>query len=1786
MPTPHRATLNHPVALDRVVRFCALALLLVGLMVFAGWALKIEALKSVLPGLTSMKPNTALGFVLAGIALAQRQHSGLRLGCAAAMLVLGGLSLAQDLTGADFGTDQLLFRDSPGAAQTVHPGRMSPITAVSFILLGGALGLLGTRQVARRRTLEALALFALSLALLALIGYAYDTQAVFPLPGFGSMALLTPPALALLALGILCARADGLAGVLASASLGGQVARRFLPLALIAPVLLGGLVQMGEGAGLFDITQGTAVFAAAMVLVLVALSWRNARSLEASDAERQRAEQKLREREALLSILTEHARVGMLMVTAEHRYAFANAAAAELLGLPSADIVGQRLADVMAPVYESQIRPRLDKAFAGERVAYELTLPPRAPGEGQRFLSVAYDPPVATVLGRCLIVVLVDITERKQAEDALRESEEFSRSIIKSSPDCIKVLDLEGNLLSMQSGQELLGIEDIRPFLNKSWLDFWTGKDRPVAQAAVESAAAGGAGNFVGFFCTLRGEAKWWDVAISPILDAHGKPARLLAVSRDVTPRQQADAVLHQRSAQFETLVNEAPLGIYLIDADFRVRQVNPTALPSFGNIPGLIGRDFAEVMHILWPEAQADVVVERFRHTLETGAACFVPEMIETRADRQATEYYEWQINRIPLPDGSHGVVCYFRDISERVLAQLKIRESEARYRSLFNSIDEGFCVIDMVFDAHDKAIDYRFLEVNPAFEKQTGLHGATGKRMRELNPDLEAHWFEIYGKVALTGESLRFTNEAKPMDGRWFDVYAFRLDGPPSSKVALLFSDITERKRRERNLGFLADLQKVLTPLTSAAHSMRVASQRIAELLELNHCVLMEIDEAAQTATVLHDHHAAGVASLVGDYRIADFLGEAERQALAAGKTLVIADVRSDGRTTQKIEHFAALGARAMVETPYVVDGRLRFMVAAMRAEPHAWAPEDVELLTELAARLCVRIERARAEQRLVESEERMRRAAEAARFGVYDRDLRGAYFHTSAQINQMLGYAPDAPLGHRQVMSHIHPDDRAAGVAAFQRGCDPAGDGRIKIEQRIVRRDGVVRWIATVGQVLFKDGAPERSLGFWVDITERKEAEAVLRRRDEELRAAADVALASKYKSEFLANMSHELRTPLNSLLILSRLLADNTDKNLSPKQVEFAETMFHAGSDLLRLINEVLDLSRIEAGQVEVYVEAVALAKLRDRIERDFRHVAQARHLDFSVSLDPQLPAIIRSDANRLEQVLKNLLANSFKFTERGSVKLAIRRAADGWGRPHTGLDGAEGVIAFAVTDSGIGVAPDQQQLIFDAFAQADGTTSRKYGGTGLGLSISRELASLLGGAITLTSQPGAGSTFTLYLPFTYTAPSAPPHPTAELTGRQPMAQIPPMAVHSAVDDDREAITSGDDVLLIVEYDPVFARLLLDIAHRHAFKGLVASTAATALQLARTYQPVAITLSVTLPDLDGWTLLQHVNDDLGLRHIPVHIVSGEDERPRGLRQGAASCLQKPASEAALGALFERIRAAKARPCSLLLVVEDDLAMQRQIVLAVGESADVRITLVASAEAGLAELKARRYDCVVLDLRLPGMSGYEFLEAVRDELRIDDLPIVVYTGMELSTQQQARLRQLAESVLVKDARSLDRLLDQTSLYLHRRVRAMPDAARATLERLHGGTEVFAGTKVLVVDDDMRNVFAMVALLENAGIEAKHAESAVHCLELLEATGDFDAVLMDIMMPGMDGYAAMRRIRKMKGFEGLPVIALTAKAMKGDRERCIEAGATDYLTKPVDPERLLALLRYWIGP
>ena len=691
------------------------------------------------------------------------------------------------------------------------------------------------------------------------------------------------------------------------------------------------------------------------------------------------------------------------------------------------------------------------------------------------------------------------------------------------------------------------------------------------------------------------------------------------------------------------------------------------------------------------------------------------------------------------------------------------------------------------------------------------------------------------------------------------------------------------------------------------------------------------------------------------------------------------------------------------------------------------------------------------------------------------------------------------------------------------------------------------------------------------------------------------AEQLALTSKYKSEFLANMSHELRTPLNSLLILSKLLAQNAEGNLSPRQVEFASTINAAGTELLNLINEILDLSKIEAGAMDVDITETAFTDLRDYVERTFRQVAHDKGLDFTIDISRDLPPSINTDQTRLQQILKNLLSNAFKFTEQGKVTLKIRPVSGGWSPRHETLNQADKVVAFSVSDTGAGIPADKHRIIFEAFQQADGTTSRKYGGTGLGLSISREVANLLGGELRLeASAPGRGSTFTLYLPQTYLPAKVSPHagarqPSGDGSSRSEVlinvkaADDPSLLLPGEVADDRNDIQPGDRVLLIVEDDAVFARILLDLARENGFKGIVAQRGDAGLALARKFKPDAITLDIWLPEMDGWTVLDMLKHDPSTRHIPVHIISSADDRKRGLKQGAIAYLHKPVTKEALGEALASIKKFIERRVRYLLVVEDDPVQRNSIVELIGNG-DVLTTAVGSGEEALAALKEKQFDCMVLDLGLSDMSGFELIERIKKELGLFNLPIIIYTGKNLTRKEETELRRVAETIIVKDVKSMERLLDETALFLHRVEGNLPEPKRRLLEQLHKTDPVLDGKKVLIIDDDIRNVFAITSVLEMYGMHVMYAENGRDGIQMLKAVGDVDMVLMDVMMPEMDGYEAMREIRSIKRFKSLPIIALTAKAMKGDREKCIEAGASDYIPKPVDPDQLVSLLRVWL--
>jgi HAMP domain-containing protein/CheY-like chemotaxis protein/signal transduction histidine kinase len=700
------------------------------------------------------------------------------------------------------------------------------------------------------------------------------------------------------------------------------------------------------------------------------------------------------------------------------------------------------------------------------------------------------------------------------------------------------------------------------------------------------------------------------------------------------------------------------------------------------------------------------------------------------------------------------------------------------------------------------------------------------------------------------------------------------------------------------------------------------------------------------------------------------------------------------------------------------------------------------------------------------------------------------------------------------------------------------------------------------------------------------ERKNQEIEQARRALEEKAS-ELALTSKYKSEFLANMSHELRTPLNSILILGQQLGDNPDGNLTAKQTEFARTIHGAGTDLLNLITDILDLSKIESGTVTVEAEDVLLTNLLDATARPFRHEADAKQLSFDVAVDSHLGRSITTDSKRLQQVLKNLLSNAFKFTDHGGVHLSVSAAVGGWTHDHPVLSRAPAVITFEVSDSGIGIPLEKQRMIFEAFQQADASTSRKYGGTGLGLAISRELAGLLGGEIQLRSTPGKGSTFTLYLPMKYVGPSVASRASSDnRASSQAAPALPAVSVDRPIEqvpDDRLEIEPGDSILLIVEDDPHYARIIKDLASDRGFKVLVAPRGADALELAKQFQPTAVSLDVFLPDMLGWTVLSQLKQSPLTRHIPVQIVTLDEDRQNALARGAFAFVNKPATTEGVEAALDRIKKYAEPRRKRLLVVEDNLAEQKSIAELLGYD-DIEIVNAGTGAGALEALRAQPCDCVVLDLRLPDMSGFEVLESIRADKTLSDVPVVVFTGRELSAAEDAQLHTMARSIVVKGVESPERLLDETALFLHRIVTDLPKEKQRMLERLTSSDEDLVGRTALLVDDDARNIFALSSVLERRGMHVLTATTGAEAITLIESTPELAIVLMDIMMPQMDGYQTIGAIRAQSKFRRLPIIALTAKAMKGDREKCLEAGASDYLAKPVNTEQLLSALRIWL--
>ncbi len=681
------------------------------------------------------------------------------------------------------------------------------------------------------------------------------------------------------------------------------------------------------------------------------------------------------------------------------------------------------------------------------------------------------------------------------------------------------------------------------------------------------------------------------------------------------------------------------------------------------------------------------------------------------------------------------------------------------------------------------------------------------------------------------------------------------------------------------------------------------------------------------------------------------------------------------------------------------------------------------------------------------------------------------------------------------------------------------------------------------------------------------------------------ARDLEMSSKYKSEFLANMSHELRTPLNSILLLSKMLAENKAGRLTQKQTEFARTINSSGTELMELINEILDLSKIESGKFEIHNEAISLKEFTRRMERHFKHLAQQKNIAFSITISPESPEEICTDRQRLEQIIKNLLSNAFKFTTEGQITLSVGRPA-----PQTRLPAGnhpEKTIAFNVSDTGTGISVDNHKNIFEAFQQADGTTSRKYGGTGLGLAISRELAGRLGGDIHLESEPGQGSTFTLFLPENTRQENSAPAPD---TARQPIVTMQPEPVQSKpstepelIPDDRKKISPGDKAILIVEDDPNFAKTLCELSRERDFRVLVAGDGETGLHFADYYRPSAVILDIDLPGMDGWEVMARLKENAETRHIPVHFISGYDKEIDARKMGAIGYITKPVTMSAIDTAFEKIESMLARKVKTLLVIEDNDPQRKSIVELIGDG-DVKTTEAANGNDAYALLKKKAFDCMILDLGLPDISGVDFLKKIKDDDTIPYIPVIVYTGKELTGREESMINQYAEKLIIKGTKSAEKLINESTLFLHRIEQDLPLQKRRILQLMHDKETAFHNKTVLIVDDDMRNVYALSNVLEDKGIKTIVAKDGKDGLNRLKESDGVDLVLMDIMMPEMDGYEAMQNIRKDSAYRHLPVIALTAKAMAGDRKKCIEAGANDYLAKPVDTEKLLSMLRVWL--
>jgi PAS domain S-box-containing protein len=1075
--------------------------------------------------------------------------------------------------------------------------------------------------------------------------------------------------------------------------------------------------------------------------------------------------------------------------------------------------------------------------------------------------------------------------------------------------------------------------------------------------------------------------------------------------------------------------------------------------------------------------------------------------------------------------------VLVVLRDVSDARRAELDASRRADYHRSLLEASSDGLLAIDS---------DRRITDANAAAQAQTGL-----TRERLIGMDFPALFQDQAGARAALDRTVAEQSVVVPglvirhrtgtISELLFTGTVYRDADGTAVGVLVSLRDVTEARRIERErdakdwiVAGIARLNEQFQGQISAAELSRRIISEITTYTgaQVGAFFVTDGNEGADSLTLLASHAYTRRKALSS--RIAFGEGIVGQAALER-KQVLITDVPDD-----YIRVTSGLGEatpRTLCVTPLLLEGRVVGMLELASFAP--LTDSALEYLRQAAPSVAVALEAGVARERVAAALQQAQQLA--AELEAQQETLR----NTNAEL-----------------------EEQAAQLRISEQ--------KLKSQQQEIELANT--------ELSQKNDLLERQK------SETEQARKVLAAQAEE------VALASKYKSEFLANMSHELRTPLNSLLLLARSLRDNSTGNLNDEQVESATVIYDSGSDLLSLINEILDLSKIEAGKMELRPESLELEEFQRALVSQFDHMARAQGLTLAVHIAPGTPDRIVSDGQRLGQVVKNLLGNALKFTEAGGVTVTFARPAAGVDLGRSGLTAQE-TLAISVSDTGIGIPHDKQRIIFEAFQQADSGDRRRYGGTGLGLSISRELTALLGGEIQLVSEPGVGSTFTIYIPLRLAGtggveagmatsrPVSLPTPAPSVP-RAPVFATPPAApALPMIPDDRDIVQEHDHVVLIVEDDARFAKILAGHVRERGFKCIVAGTGEDGLALARQHRPHGIVLDIQLPRMDGWAVLNALKQDISLRHIPVHVVSVEEYSTKNMRLGAIGHVSKPVGREQIDEILGRLSAASALARKRVLVVEDDEIMRRETVRIVGNG-NVTVTEVGTGEAAITELRGEPFHLVVMDLGLPDMQGLELLKRLTAE-HVALPPVIIHTNRELTTEEDLFLRAYAESIIIKDVRSQERLIDEVALFLHRVVRDLPEDNRRAILHLHESNEPLRGRKVLIVEDDMRTMFAMARLLAGHGVHPVKAENGGRALELLREHPDVDLVLLDMMMPVLDGYETLRRVRAQPQFETLPVVALTAKAMKEDRQRCLEAGATDYLSKPIDQDRLLSLMR-----